>query len=529
MNEKRINLTLNINDIRENYLLFRKITKQGDLCIPVVKTNGYGFDQIDVVSNLLEIQKDYFVYSIEEASELRRVFGNKIRNIYCITGPMNESHAEVFFNYDIIPVLNSKEQLETWYNTAKNKGKKLKFLAQVNLGLNRSGFNQDEIQWLKKYIDENSKYIELSMIIGHLACQYEINSEKGQKYTTKEIKIFENATKYFPNIKKSLLASFGVLNIPDAMFDSTRIGTFLYTGQPGEKQDLHNNKFVFKTAVNITAPVFLGEHEDEIYINLGIKHGQSSCYGDNGYVYIEGKKIYAKKVERERTIFKVENNREYEGKTALVIGYLNNDYIDGYTFSCDMSGSVPEEILFRMIFGANLYPADYDQEIIGGHKFKNAVRDFSLGIEPRNTATYNTDGTIKKLTSTITEIRTIFEDGAVGYDSTESVNKGDVVATFPMGYADGLNRKFRLLGFTIFVQTQDNEIIECPFCGSVPMDQMCFKIDKKYKDKIKVGDRVLIIDKDNNIITDRFLKKINLTEEELFYLVRGSYRVKKLN
>ena len=524
MNE--INISINIDHIRDNYLTFRKITKQNNLCIPVIKGNAYGFNQIDVVYNFLNMrenpQRDFFVYSIEEACELRRIFGNELNNIYCLTGP-TEEQKELFLNYNIVPVINSIEQLERWCNFAISVNKKLGFIIQINLGLNRSGFQQNQLCYIKNFIEANKNNVQMLMLLSHIGCQYRLNSELGKKYTVKEFELFDDATRYFPDVKRSLLGSFGIIIMPEGLFESSRPGTFLFTGVLNSQ-----GGYDFKTAITIILPVHIGEKNDEIYINFGIKHGITTFYSKNGFIYVNGEKIFAKKVERTRTIFVVKNNKKYIKSNCLLIGNNGDDYIDGNLFSA-MNESTPGEILSRLIAGSILYPSDYKQKIIGGYPFKNIVREYGYGIKPRNTVLFNVDGTINRLTSTITEIRTVTDDGWCGYNATELVKPNETIATFSFGYIDGFYRKLSNNNFSIFVKTKSNRLIECKLCGLASMDQMCFKIENKYKDKIFVGDEVVIIDTNKNILSERFTKKLGLTEEEIFYLVRTSFRVKKLN
>ncbi len=60
------------------------------------------------------------------------------------------------------------------------------------------------------------------------------------------------------------------------------------------------------------------------------------------------------------------------------------------------------------------------------------------------------------------------------------------------------------------------------------MDQMCFKIPEKFANKVKTGDKVIIIDNKLGITTEEFCKKLNLSEEEIFFMVKKSNRVKVL-
>ncbi|MDR1499337.1 MAG: alanine racemase [Rickettsiales bacterium] len=518
-NSEKTTIIIDINDIRYNYQLFRKITKQGDLCIPVLKGNAYGFNYYDVAHNLLnmeEPQRSFFIYLVDEGRDLRAHFGNEIENIYCLTGPL-KGQEEVFLRYNIIPVINSLEQLYIWSDFAKKKNEKLKMLIQFNLGLNRSGIQQNEIETVKNFIDDETNMLDLVMIMGHLGYQYRLNTELGQKFTTKEFELFENAYRHFPGIKRGLLGTEGILKIREGLFEFSRPGTALYTGQPDDEQEN-----IFKTAITVTSSVFLVENtRNLLYVNFGLKHGLSTSYQNGGYVYVGGEKIFAKKVEEKRTLFEVEHGEKYEGKRALLLGYHNGNYIDGYEFS-KLNGSVPEEVLCKVatVDGDDMI----ERVVLNGCSDK--IRKPKDEIKCVNVAVYNRDGKLEKLTSTVTEIREILEDGGCGYDGEELVKRGDIIGTFPIGYADGLNRKISYAKMDVFVAI-DNEIVSLPLCGKVPMDQMCFRIPKELKNKVKVGGEIIIIDNGRGVYVDRFCNKMHLTEEEIFFMIKKSVRIDK--
>lgn len=512
---KKTEVIIDINDIQYNYKLLRKITKQGELCIPVVKANAYGFNYYDVVENFLsmeEPQKDFFIYSINEGCDLREQFGDRIRDIYCITGPIT-GQEDLYYKYNIIPVINSVEQLHIWSSLAKKKNEVLKVILQFNLGLNRSGLQQSEIKEVRDFIYNKTNNLELIMVMGHLAFQYRLDSDLGRKLTKKEFDLFENAYKNFPNIRRGLLGTEGILKIQEGLFEFSRPGTVLYVGQPeGEKE------YVFKTSITVKSPVFLSDNRNYIYINFGINQGLSACYENRGYVYIDGEQVYAKKVEMDRTYFVVNDNEKYKNKTALLLGYSGNDYIDGYLFS-KFNGSVPEEAPCKIALAGSSDLVEY--KILNG--LKEEIK------RPKETYFFNRavfkGNKLKKFTSVITEIRVIEEDGACGYGGRELVKKGEVIATFPVGYADGLDRKLGCNGISIYLLV-DGRLESFKFCGGLPMDQMCFKVPLEFKDKVKVGDEVIIVDEDLGIGTKKYCEPMNMCEEELFFMASRSNRNK---
>lgn len=518
---KRVKLEVNIDNVRHNYLLNREITKQGELCIPMIKADAYGFNQIHVVNSLLTMdkpQKDFFVYSIGEGVELRMAFGDKINKIYCVVGCVSDGEEELAVKYNLIPTINNLQQLRRFSNEAKKVGKTLEITMQINLGLNRSGLMQHELDEAKKIIEDKNNKLNLTMVFGHLACQYELDTELGKKYTKKEYDLFIDSAKKFPYAIRGLLGGIGILKIPEGHLETSRPGTTLYAAQPqGE------TRYIFKDLLTITAPVhILKGTKDTIYIDFGIRNGLCHAYEQNGFVYIDDEKVKVNKLEYDKTLFKVKDNSKYEGKTALLVGYHGNKHIGGFQFS-DMNGTVPEEELYRVVINEDIHADEVDCSTNGGCEIKRP--NINKIINFKNTVKLTKDKHIKTLFSTITEIRTIERDGACGYDAGEDVKTGDIIATMPFGYADGFARAISQTKVLLYVK-HGNEFLPCPLCGRIPMDQACFRIPFEYKDKIKVGDEVYLIDEENDITADRFEQATNSIQDDLFYLVPYGKRTK---
>lgn len=63
---------------------------------------------------------------------------------------------------------------------------------------------------------------------------------------------------------------------------------------------------------------------------------------------------------------------------------------------------------------------------------------------------------------------------------------GELIATIPVGYADGLNRRFTNCG-KVLVRG-----IECPIVGTVCMDQIMVRIPEELHELVKLGEEVII-------------------------------------
>lgn len=528
MREDKILLKINYKDIENNLREFRRISKQGELCVPVLKGNANGMGQLQVVAQLLNMdkpQKDFYIYLLEEGLQLRKNFGDKIEKIFCITGPM-ANQEKIYYDNKITPVLNSIEQMKIWSNYAKSKNEVLDAVLDFNLALNRSGFQKEDVDYVLDFVSNKDNKLNIITIMGHMACQYTFGTELGKKFTEVEYNYFLSVASKFPGINRGIFASVMLLRHPEKALETSRPGVSLFCGYPStDIEEGAGVKCNLKTALTLMAPLFK-KNKKEVYIKFGIKHGMGSAYKNNGWALVDGKKIHAKSVDMNETVFEVDDADKFVGKKALLTGYNGNDCIDAYVFSL-MNGSVPEEVLSKIAEHYKIAPDEYDLELISDAKIVKEKDFEEKALEPRTIAVINKKtGKIKKLISTILEIREIPEDCYYGYSAADTLKKGDIVATFPVGYTDGIDRKMGKYDVNMFMEI-DGKLVECKFCKRVSMDQNSIKIPREYKDKVKVGDKIIIIDNDKGILASRFEKVMEIPEEEIFFMVPHTIRIKQ--
>ena len=115
-----------------------------------------------------------------------------------------------------------------------------------------------------------------------------------------------------------------------------------------------------------------------------------------------------------------------------------------------------------------------------------------------------------KLKTKIIYIKTLNYNTFISYGKTAEGQKGDIIATLPIGYADGLDRRFSNGGkVKIFGK-------ECNIIGRICMDMTMIIIPNSLRNKVDVGTEVEIYGKDINkqaenigSITDELMTRIN--------------------
>ena len=128
-----------------------------------------------------------------------------------------------------------------------------------------------------------------------------------------------------------------------------------------------------------------------------------------------------------------------------------------------------------------------------GNNLKSKLRNIKANLRKRKyniSETYNSSNLelipCMSLYSKVIQVKELKKGDFVGYGANYIANKDTIVATVPIGYADGINKK----------STGSNVIInnkKYPIIGTISMGMISIEVDKT----VKVDDIVTIIDKNN--------------------------------
>jgi len=232
---------VNLSNIKNNLNIIKKFSNT--IICPVIKANAYGLGDIPIAKFLIKNKcKDFWVANIIEALKIKKNVPNI--NIYLANG-LNKNEEKIFLKNKFIPVLNTYEQFKKWTNFL-NKKKVFKELAiQVDTGMCRSGFQNEDILKLRNDRSILQKFKEV-IIFTHLASADEKKSKYNNDQKNKFLKI--KSMFQFQNCKFSLAASGGIFLGKDYHFDMVRPGIALYGGK------LFFNKKL-KNVVSLISPV----------------------------------------------------------------------------------------------------------------------------------------------------------------------------------------------------------------------------------------------------------------------------------
>lgn len=216
-------LKIDLSAIAENY---RRLQKKAPAarCAAVVKADGYNLGMIPIAKRLKEEGcSDFFVAYLDEGLALRSVLSDNDQ-IYILHGlfPGSES---ICANANLIPILNSLEQIDNWIRFCNQNQTRHAAGVQLDSGMSRFGIGPDEIELLCR-IDWKS--FDLALIMSHLACADIPN----HPLNFKQLQQFRLMKQMLPPAPASLSASSGVFLGKDWHFDLIRPGAALYGINP---------------------------------------------------------------------------------------------------------------------------------------------------------------------------------------------------------------------------------------------------------------------------------------------------------
>lgn len=208
-------LEIDLDNIVNNYRQLQKIAPQAETAA-VVKDDAYGIGAEKVAAKLYNDAgcRCFFVAHGIEGERIRSVVGNS--DIYVLQG-IGEDSLESFIKAKLIPVIASPWQFEFW---KENRINGIKPAIQIETGLNRLGFREEELELLSEKDKE-----EFSVVLSHLAC----GDEKEHFMNEHQLLKFEELkNKYFSKQRASLSASDGTFLGQRFQKDIVRLGAALY-------------------------------------------------------------------------------------------------------------------------------------------------------------------------------------------------------------------------------------------------------------------------------------------------------------
>jgi alanine racemase len=218
-------LRIDLDALVDNYRLIARQVAPAQVA-GVVKANAYGLGAVEVSEALMTAGcTHFFVAHLMEAAELKPHLTSTCR-LYILNG-LQPGAEGLCARIGAIPVLNSLDQLTRWSGFARQAGRFLPAVLQVDSGMARLGLSPEEVEILLAE-PERLDHVDLVLLMSHLACADDPDATANAEQAAR----FARIAAHFPDVPCSLDNSGGAfLNRADH-HDIVRAGIALYGGAP---------------------------------------------------------------------------------------------------------------------------------------------------------------------------------------------------------------------------------------------------------------------------------------------------------
>lgn len=345
-------LEVNLNALVNNLNYYRSKIKPETKMVCMVKASAYGAGSYEVAKTLQDHRVDYLAVAVaDEGSSLRKA---GITSSIMIMNP-ELSAFKTMFDYKLEPEVYSFYLLEKLIKAAEKESvTNFPIHIKINTGMNRLGFEPEDIPQLIKRLKQQSAVIPRS-VFSHLVGS---DSTQFDEFTMQQISLFKEVSdqiqaEFTHKIIRHILNTAGIERYADYQFDMVRLGLGLYGVDPFTNHIL-NNVSTLKTTIlqihNVKKGESVGysrkerlERDSRIAaIPIGYADGLDRHLGNrNAYCLVNGRKAYyVGNICMDVAMIDVTDIDCKEGDRVIIFG----DELPVTTLSTIL-GTIPYEIL----------------------------------------------------------------------------------------------------------------------------------------------------------------------------------------
>jgi alanine racemase len=157
---------IDLRRIDQNFRAFKALYPDGTFICPMVKANAYGHGDIEVAKSLRNAGANFLGVALVEEGETLRRGGD--RGPVLVFGPADTGSAESMLRENLTPVVSAWDQLEALETAYAELGtSRIGIHLEFNTGMNRLGFEPDEVSKLKDWLGVH-KHFRLEGVCTHL-------------------------------------------------------------------------------------------------------------------------------------------------------------------------------------------------------------------------------------------------------------------------------------------------------------------------------------------------------------------------
>lgn len=216
-------ITIDLEQLVHNWRNLARLVHPAQ-CGAVVKANAYGLGAARIIPALAQGGcHTFFIATPDEGHQARALAPGA--HIFALDGLLPGS-ARDFASADIMPVLSTLSDVETWAKLSHMLERRLPCGVHIDSGLNRLGLTARDARRLAADVNMLAQ-IDVKLIVSHLACADNPADAKNRD----QLLAFETLSALFRGVPRSLAASDGLMLGKAYHFDLVRPGYALYGGQ----------------------------------------------------------------------------------------------------------------------------------------------------------------------------------------------------------------------------------------------------------------------------------------------------------
>ena len=187
----------------------------------MIKADAYGLG-LEQVGRALHAAgcKRFFVARLDEGIALREALGGSA-DIYVLDGLASPEVADACEAGQLIPVLNTPEDIALWTARARNAGAARRAILAVDTGMARLGLTPAEARSLK---EDSLRGLDIDFVMSHLACADEPDHPMNERQRL----LFDELRGTLPATPASFANSAGIFLGPAYRYQLTRPGAAVF-------------------------------------------------------------------------------------------------------------------------------------------------------------------------------------------------------------------------------------------------------------------------------------------------------------
>lgn len=355
-------IELNMENLRQNVQLFRKLLPDSCKLMPAVKANAYGHGAIPIAGALQKMGiHDYCTASVEEGMELRQ---GGIAGRILVLGYTHPRDFDILREYKLIQTVVDHD----YAREIESYGKELTVHVGIDTGMRRLGERSENFS---RILDIwNIKNLRITGVFSHLCTSDGTSASEREFVKIQEERFWQVIANLYRNGKKNfcthLQGSYGILNGTDKSYDYARAGIALY-GVFSESSRTLEERFDLKPVLSLKARIGcikeLYEGEGAGYglawrpdsgrriavAAIGYADGLPRALSGEGHALVCGKKVpIAGRICMDQLLLDVTDVPEaVPGEEAVFIGKSGGQEITAEEVAAE-AGTITNELLSRL-------------------------------------------------------------------------------------------------------------------------------------------------------------------------------------